>query len=460
MIDKPDNMPVVPRLAAAYPAEDASLSWLPAWRIRELIVRREISPVEVTDHFLGRIEALDPHYHAFRMVDAGGAREQARRAERAVLAGERLGLLHGIPIAVKEHVAVKGMAWWDSWTAQSMIAPRDSIEAERLRAAGAVIIGTTVAGLTTREFGDTDQQPQNPWDRERVCGDSSSGSACAQAAAMVPLAIAADGLGSTRLPAAFCGLVGINPTRGRVASANWTEMNSKLLSNVSPLTRDVRDSAIVLSVLAGPDGRDLMCRPDPPPNYLAHIGEAIADMKLSWTDDFGYASAYAGPEAAGIIAAVRRAAFGLRDAGAEISETEETIQDLGWACSVVMRADRTNAIRSEPPREEVTLAREIRQNIWQSFNRILADRDFLLSPTVQYRAPTRQQWANAWESPDYMQTYSAHTAASNLLGWPAISVPEGLVDGMPVGLQILGKPDSEPRMYQLAQAFMSLPSIR
>lgn len=447
-----DSNPVSPRLAAATPASDGGLTWLTAWQLRDLMVRREISPVEVTEHFLNRIHDLDPHYHAFRMVDAEGARAQARIAERAVRAGEPLGLLHGIPIAVKEHVAVKDMAWWDSWTAESMIAPRDSIEAERLRAAGAIIVGTTVAGLTTREFGDSDRQPQNPWDRERVCGDSSSGSACALSAGMVPVAIAADGLGSTRLPAAFCGLIGINPTRGRVASINWAEVNSKLLSNVSPLTRDVRDSATVLSVLAGPDGRDLMCLPDAPPDYCRSIGEGIAGMQLRWTDDFGYASKYAGPASPGIIAAIRNAAFGLSAAGASICATAETIADLGWACSVVMRADRTNAIRSEPTREDVTRTREVRLAIWQCLNRILADADFLLSPTIQHIAPTRQEWTKGWEAPDYMRTYSAHTAVSNLLGWPAISVPVGLFEGMPIGLQILGKPDSEPRMFQLAQA--------
>ena len=456
MPDEPERIAIAPRLAVARPADNDELTWLPVWRIRELIDRREITPVEVTDHFLGRIEQLDPHYHAFRMIDVAGARNAALRAERAVKAGEPCGLLHGIPIAVKEHVAVKGMAWWDSWTAQSMIAPRDSIEAERLRAAGAIIVGTTVAGLTSREFGDSDLQPQNPWDRQRVCGDSSSGSACALAAGMVPLAIAADGLGSTRLPAAFCGLIGINPTRGRVASANWAEMNSKLLSNVSPLSRDVKDAASVLSVLAGPDGRDLMCLADEPPDYLAQIGDSIDGMKLSWTDDFGYAGAYAGPEAAGIIAAVRAAAFGLGKAGAHISETAETIADLGMACSVVMRADRTNAIRSEPSREEVTAAREARQNIWRASTGYWPNPISCCPPPSSSSRRLRQQWAKAWESPDYMQTYSAHTAASNLLGWPAISVPVGLANGMPIGLQVFGKPDSEPRMFQLAQAILSL----
>jgi aspartyl-tRNA(Asn)/glutamyl-tRNA(Gln) amidotransferase subunit A len=120
-----------------------------------------------------------------------------------------------------------------------------------------------------------------------------------------------------------------------------------------------------------------------------------------------------------------------------------------------MGADRTNAIRGEPSGPDVVRARETRRDIWQSLSDALQSHEFLLSPTSQWIAPTRTQWAAAWQSADYMKTYSAHTAVANLLGWPAISVPVGLVDGMPVGLQILGKADSEPRMFALAQAILS-----
>lgn len=447
---------VTPRLAGTDADATDELTWQTACQIRDLIVRREVSPVAVVDHFLARIEALDPEYHAFRMVDPEGARTQALRAQQAAAAGHVLGPLHGVPIAIKEHVAVEGMAWWDASTAEHRIAPRDSIETERLRAAGAIVVGTTVAGLTAREFGDSDLQPQNPWGRDRVCGDSSSGSACAVAAGMVPLAIAADGLGSTRLPAAFCGLVGINPTRGRVATSSWSELNPKLLSTVGPLSRDVRDAATVLSILAGPDGRDLMGRPDPPPDYLAGLSGDIAGMRLAWTDDFGFAAAHAGLGSATVIAAIRRAAFGLSRIGAVVENADVQFADPGAACGVILLADRNTAVGREPSGAEVLAVQQTRESIWKALERCLEHNEFLLSPTSQHLAATRMQWAESWARPGYMETYSAHTGLANLLGWPAISLPAGLSDGMPIGLQVLGKPDSEPRMFRLAQAILSL----
>ena len=148
-----------------------------------------------------RIERLNPVLQrAFRMVDGDAARAQARRAEQAVMVGEALGPLHGVPTALKEHLPAKGLGWHDLLTVKKSIAVRDFIEAERLRAAGAILMGSTVAGLTALEFGDSDRQPLNPWDTGRATGDSSGGSASAAASAMAPMTIAIDGLGSTRLP--------------------------------------------------------------------------------------------------------------------------------------------------------------------------------------------------------------------------------------------------------------------
>jgi aspartyl-tRNA(Asn)/glutamyl-tRNA(Gln) amidotransferase subunit A len=443
------------RAASARPHEDGTLTWLPAWRIRELVATGDVSAVEVTEHFLGRIEELDPVLHAFRAVDVAGARAQARRADAAVRAGDDLGPVHGVPVAVKEHLAVEGVPSHDLLTSDRSPAPRDAVEVERVRAAGAVVVGSTVAGVTALEFGDSDRQPSNPWDARRVPGDSSGGSACAVAAALTPVALGVDGRGSTRLPAAFCGLVGLHPTRGRVPSFHWGEVNPRPLSTTGPLARDVRDAAVILGVLAGPDGRDLVCLQDDPPDYTAALEGGAEGVRLVWTDDFGYAAAYAGPQAAEVVATVRHAAMGLRDVGATVEVTSQAWPDPDSATAVVLAADRCIASRRQPPPEDVAAARKVRQRVWETFRTVIGPNDLLLSPTVQYPAPTREEWARNWSDLRYMATYTAHTSAANLLGWPAVSVPAGFVDGMPVGLQIMARPDREQLVLQVAQAFLA-----
>src|SRR5262249_46365945 len=157
---------------------------------------------------------------------------------------------------------------WDPFVGERITAERDSLEVERLRKAGAVIVGTTIGGLTAFEFGNSDTQPQNPWDPIRVCGDSSSGSACAVASEMVSTSLVTDGLGSARLPGAYCGQVGMLATRGRVPRSDRSQMITSALSHSGPLSRDVRDAALMLSALSGPDGRDLYCLPEAPEDYL------------------------------------------------------------------------------------------------------------------------------------------------------------------------------------------------
>ena len=432
------------------------LASLPAWRLAEMIAGQEVSPVEVTEAVLERIDALDGQVRAFRTVAAEAARKSAREAEAAVREGRPLGLLHGVPLALKEHIPVAGCNYWNSFDGSHSIVSHDGIEAERLRAAGAILVGTTVAGLTAREFGAERGQPENAWSNGRVCGDSSSGCAAAVAAGLVPAAVAVDGLGSTRLPAAFCGLVGLNPTRGRIPwSSDWA-INPRLLSNPGPLTTNARDAAILMQVLAGPDGRDLMSRPDAPPDYLIGLGKGLAGLNLAWSDDPFEAFACAGPQAADAIAAVRSASQRLVAGGARLESIADRLEGAASSALAILGADRTMATRSEAASDVVMRAKLGRKRAIDWFDELFSRYDALVTPTIQYVAPSREEWALAWADPGYMLTYAAHTAASNLTGYPAISVPAGLVDGMPVGIQFWGPPDSEPLLLRMAEAFIEM----
>ncbi len=448
------------RLSSISLPDDGDLTWLPAWRIRELVQSRECSPVEVVEHFLERIEKLQPRLHGFRTLDAEGARRQAKLAEAAVMRGDTLGPLHGVPVAIKQILAIKGLPWVDMGRDVG-IAVRDSVEVERLRSAGAMIIGATVAGLTAREFGDSDRMPLNPWDTDRVCGDSSSGSACVASSAMVPLAIGGDGAGSTRAPAAFCGQIGLHPTRGRVPSFEWSTLQSRPKTTYGPIARDVRDAATVMSVLAGPDGRDMMCLQDDPPDYLALIDRDVAGMRLAWTGDFGYGKKFYVSETPEVIDTVYRTAARLRDIGVVLEPTDKPFEPPFWAgnrwtaSDVAVNSDYL--VGFEPPtRDEIALARDIRRSIWTMFRAITASNDFIITPTTLEIAPTRWEWRDNGITEDFSGPFLAMTAVANLLGWPALTVPAGFVNGMPVGLQIIGRPDSEPKMFQLAQAIIAV----
>jgi aspartyl-tRNA(Asn)/glutamyl-tRNA(Gln) amidotransferase subunit A len=439
------------------------LTWMPAWQIKERIAKGEVSPVEVTEHFLGRIEEHDGTLKAFRHVDHTGAREQARAAEAAVQRGDDLGGLHGVPVAVKEHISVAGLPVLVLGIGEKK-ARFDDLGVARLREAGAVIVGTnTMMGTQAPAPGqyNWDAEARNPWDPTRVPGWSSSGGAAATAAGLLPLTIGSDGGGSTRLPGAYSGLFALHPTAGLVPFFNYAaQMRSNPTGTIGPLTRDVTDAAITLQAMAGPDGRDFDCIQSSPPDYLAALDEGIDGLRLGWTDDYGFTSKYAFEESPRVIAAVRDAAKGLSTLGASVDTLDQTWEDFFPGLGGTMHLF-AGAGAPRVDKDVWNSAIDTRDRNWRTFRAVFGDHDLIVSPTAQLLAPRVEDWAQYWGGSGpvpfphntFAPHYTSHTHMFNWLGFPALNVPAGFVDGLPVGLQLVGWPGSEATILRVAQAF-------
>ncbi len=443
-------------------AANSELTWMSAWQIRDSIVAGNYSAIEVTEHFLARIARLEPVLHAFLKLDAEGARAQARAADAALARGDKPGPLHGVPIGIKDHIAVKGLPLPARGHAPSEgvkiampIAKEDSIVAERLRNAGAIIVGNTIMpgmGLG-QEMTSLDQHPRNPWNPAHVPGSSSAGSAAAVASGMLPVAIGSDGGGSTRLPSSLCGVIGLHPTTGRVPNANYENTRLMLTVTYGPITRDMRDTALVLQAIAGPDGRDMLSTVHPPaPDYAADLASGAKGMKLGWTEDFGFASKYFTPDSAAIIAQTYEAARGFLGLGASLTPANISLEDF-WPHVASTMYHYEGAAQ---PAATMEAAFKVRGRNRAIMDALLEDHDFILSTTIPFTAPTVQQWSDNWkDGVSFAPFYTSETFMFNWLQLPAISLPIGLYEGMPIGLQIVGKPDSEPRMLAAAAAFMA-----
>lgn len=457
--------------AASHP-----LDGLPAWRLAELIRTREVSPVEVVGRALERIEALDGVLHTMSHLDAAGARDAARRAEKAVLDGEDVGPLHGVPTAVKDHIPVAGAPIHGSalpgfGTEGSGVYKDDHFGVERLRRAGAVLLGGNsmmgagggggMTGAGVFKGFNWDAEARNPWDPTKTPGWSSSGGASSVAARILPFAIGSDGGGSTRLPAAYCGVIGVHPTGGLIPELNYAAPRPPAGITVGPITRSVRDAALVTQVMAGPDGRDPFSLQNDPEDYLQGLGDGLAGLRLAWTDDFGFAQKYAAPEGDRVIALVREKAFALRGHGAEVAETDVVFEDFWPGRMAQWMAFNPTPGLPTPDAAEMKRGFETRGRNWSRFRRLFRDHDLLLSVTTPRVARPVEEWEAAWttEGPSYpngsfMGCYISHTELFNWLKFPAVSVPAGFVDGLPVGLQIAGWPGSEAKIFRAAEAFL------
>ncbi len=434
-----------------------------------------ISPIEVTDALLSRIDAINPTVNAYCTVAGEEARRDARAAEAALSAGDPLGPLHGVPVSVKDVVFTKGLrSTRGSPIYTDLVPDQDAPLVERLKRAGAIVLGKT----NTPEFGwkaVTDNRlfgrTANPWDLSRTAGGSSGGSAAALAAGLGPLSIGTDGAGSIRIPASFCGVVGLKPSFGRVPFYPFSAAES--VAHAGPMARTVADTALLLSVIAGPDDRDPNTLPDSGEDFAAAASGEVAGLRVAWSEDLGFAQVDA--EVRDLFAAaVHRFAD---DLGCEVEEASpgfadpyealERIFHGGIAASLVDYLpewrdridpglvgvyDRMGALSAF----DLARAGFERRAVWEQSRAFFEHRDILLTPTMPMSAfPLgTDSPLDASGQPARILAWTPLTYPWNLTGHPALSVPCGFTEsGLPVGLQIVGRRWDDATVLRVGAAY-------
>lgn len=450
----------------------SDFDFMTALELRRLIAARAISPVELTERALARAEASQASLNAFCHLVPEEARSAARRAEEAVMRSAPLGLLHGLPVSVKDLIAVGGQPYASGSRAMaSNIAAADAPAVERLRAAGAIIIGKT----TTSEFGakPVGDSPltgitRHPWDLAKTPGGSSAGAAASVAAGITPFALGTDGGGSLRIPAALTGLVGFKAQFGRVPV--WPTSATPTLAHVGALARNVADAALLTTAVAGHDPRDPFAVAGPVPDLLGAVKASIAGIRVAWSATLGYARP--NPEVAAIA---RAAAMALADQGAIVEEVETVLESdpaalwtaefyagIGTRLRGVLESRRDLLDPAVADVLDAALGQEMRAYYETVFARYaLRDRmvnfftgyDVLVSPTLPISSLEASRNIPEGLEDRSLVSWAFYTYPFNLTGQPAASVCAGIAsDGMPVGLQIVGRTLGEYDVMRAAAA--------
>ena len=443
-----------------------------------LIQRRELSPVELAEYYLDRIAEHDADLTAFITVTGGLALAAAAAAEEAVKGGLSLGPLHGIPIALKDLIDVAGVpTTGGSRIFCDNVPNRDATVVRRLAAAGAVLLGKThmvefaFGGVGINHHYGT---PRNPWDVDvhRIPGGSSSGSGVAVAADLAPAALGSDTGGSVRIPASFCGLVGLKPTFGRISSAGVLPLDSRL-DSVGPLTRSVRDAALVYQALSGPDPLDADTWDQPIDDVVDEMESDVAGMRICLPREYFWDDVDVE-----VDAAVRASVQVFANMGVYVDEISlEVLHDLaqvrerGNLTAVESYLNFREHLENEPEAfDPIVATRMLAGQHMSAVEYLELQREY---QSLQARAapdlhgvdalltPTTPMVALPVDEADDEEAYAQinnlclrNTCAANLLGLCAVSLPCGFTrNGLPIGLQLVGRPFEEGRILRLAHAY-------
>ncbi len=449
-----------------------SFAYMTALELKGLLAAGTISPVELTEDTLRRQEALEPEINAFVTRTPEVALQAARAAEKAIAAGEG-GAIAGLPVSVKDLVAMAGVPWtFGSRPFADNVPDFDAPSVERIRQAGGCIVGKS----TTSEFGckavcDSPLSgiTRNPWNTAKTPGGSSGGAGASVAAGLTPFALGTDGGGSVRIPSALCGLFGIKAQFGRVPV--FPVSAAPTLSHVGAMARTVRDAALLLGVMAGHDRRDAFGVAEPVPDFLAACDEGARGLRIAWSPTFGYAAPE--PEVAALCEAAARRFEGL---GCAVEPVEDALGadplEMWMAEFYGGIGTKLKDLMAERPDEldpavVATLGAGLDRSMVQFFDQVFAryafreqmrqlfERyDLLLSPTLPCAAFDAGQDTPPGLGARNIVSWVYYTYPFNLTGQPAASIPAGFTaGGLPVGLQMVAGINRETDIFRAAAAF-------
>ncbi|MGH2948353.1 MAG: amidase [Solirubrobacteraceae bacterium] len=449
------------------------LTRLTAAQLLQRFRRRELSPLEATRACLEAIERRDGPVYAFCLVDPERALAAARESEQRWREGEPRGLVEGVPVAVKDVFLTAGWPTLRGFPAvpRGPISNADAPVVAALRRHGAVIVGkTTTPQLGWKAVTDGPDLPptRNPWDPSRTAGGSSGGSAAAVTLGLVPLAVGTDGGGSIRIPAAFCGIVGLKPTFARVPQ--WPPSPFGLLSHAGPLSRTVTDIALLLDVLAEPDPREWAALPPPQARSADAIETGVDGLRIAFSPDLGHAAVEQE-----VAAAVSAAAAALAELGARVEQVDPPFADPRAAFDVLWSAGAAAGVGALAPEQRsrldpglaalveraVTLsaaalleAEAERARLGAAMGQFHAEFDLLLTPALPIVAfPAGREVPEGWPDPHW-PAWTPFTYPFNLTQQPAITVPCGFTAaGLPIGVQIVGPRHGEALVLRAARAY-------
>lgn len=447
---------------------DTELVFSSTGRLAAAIRARRVSAAEVLEAHLAQIDRHNPALNAVVTLDAERARDRACAADDALARGEAWGPLHGVPFTLKDAHATAGLRTTTGFPPLDHVPERDGTVAARLKAAGGILIGKTNVAAMLGDFGRTENpifgRTSNPWNLTRTPGGSSGGAAAALASGMTPFEVGTDLSGSIRIPAHFCGVFGMKPTEHRVSLDGLIPglpgpPSVRVMSCVGPMARTAGDLALLLAILAGPDGRDT----EVPPVPIAGVpGLSLKDSRIAVAPTFpGF------PVAAAIREAVEGLAQQCGDLGALVDEPQLPALDFAkeGASAGALIGMMTGALQPEDGQAPPTLAQYLealhrRDQSIIAWERFYDDWDALLCPAAMTTAfPHQEGWAPLsvdGQPVDYTML-AAHTVVFNYTGHPAIVLPcERGQDGLPIGVQLVGRRWDDARLLAIAQALAEL----